>query len=487
MNVWMVIWKYEFLNLLRSRSLIAGLTLVLMAGVFSIQYGKHVIAQQEAVIDTVSRAFELRQQSFFDRLAKQDSIQAAQMAQAKEAGRLAQYRSGYSLAYGGASETIIWHPSSLSPLAIGQKDQYPLYHELSPHSDLYKEVPVVIRSPQTVQVGNFDLSFVFVYLFPLLIIAMGYNILSAERENGTLVLLSVQGDRNRVLLSKLVFRIAVVLALGFVLNLLAFMMLGIASGSHLSTMLSWLLASALYTLFWFSLVFLVVRMDWSGAASALVLGAFWVLFLLLVPAYVQERIENPHVKEQVQQLFNRRGDFPRAFELPTPVLLDSFLRLDHPYPLPAVLSDADTAALSDIQIKSAMSQELQTRFTNSLGHQVVSARGTEYRATQSWDWINPAYVAQHMFNRIAGTELGDYHNYLQALEALQTERRYYVYGYLDGERYDDRDFHAQPKFTLKNGRITVAHVFVQMFPMVLLMIAMILALSIKGSDRKDGE
>src|SRR5690606_31364753 len=141
-------------------------------------------------------------------------------------------------AYGGAGETIIWHPSSISPLAIGQKDQYPFYHRLEPYSDIYNETSAIVRNPQTVQVGNFDLSFVFVYLFPLLIIAMGYNIASSERENGTFILLSVHSDPKKVLRYKMTFRIVVVLGLGLLLNVIAFAMLDMLKTVYLSTLFS---------------------------------------------------------------------------------------------------------------------------------------------------------------------------------------------------------------------------------------------------------
>ena len=45
-----------------------------------------------------------------------------------------------------------------------------------------------VESPLNLMVGRFDLTFVVIYLLPLLVLALSFNVLSEEREQGTLAL-----------------------------------------------------------------------------------------------------------------------------------------------------------------------------------------------------------------------------------------------------------------------------------------------------------
>ena len=58
-----------------------------------------------------------------------------------------------------------------------------------------------MTSPRKLLVGHFDLLFVMVYGYPLLIIALTYNLLATEREEGTLALVLAQPIRLRTLVA----------------------------------------------------------------------------------------------------------------------------------------------------------------------------------------------------------------------------------------------------------------------------------------------
>jgi ABC-2 type transport system permease protein len=100
----------------------------------------------------------------------------------------------------------------LGPVALGQSDLFPSQYDVTNQSSVVFMNPSDIESPWHLMSGHFDLAFVIVYLLPLLIFALSYNLLSAERENGTLRLLLSQPLRLRTLLAgKLSVRAAVLL------------------------------------------------------------------------------------------------------------------------------------------------------------------------------------------------------------------------------------------------------------------------------------
>ena len=79
-------------------------------------------------------------------------------------------------------------PGPLAPLAIGQSDLLPYYFKVSTDARENIVAATELENPQRLLVGRFDLAFVLIYLYPLLILGITYNMLSAEKEQGTLAL-----------------------------------------------------------------------------------------------------------------------------------------------------------------------------------------------------------------------------------------------------------------------------------------------------------
>ena len=112
-------------------------------------------------------------------------------------------------------------PAALGALAIGQSDLYPYYFKVSTGS---KETFInsdEIENPVHLLAGRFDLAFVILYLFPLVILAFSYNLISAEKEAGTLALtLSQPVTLRKVVMAKVTLRALFVVALAAILSIL---------------------------------------------------------------------------------------------------------------------------------------------------------------------------------------------------------------------------------------------------------------------------
>ena len=73
----------------------------------------------------------------------------------------------------------------LTPLALGQSDLYTNRAEVSIGNNNYFSHVLDnddLANPVSQLIGQFDVSFVLVWLVPLVIIAFSYNVVSAERE-----------------------------------------------------------------------------------------------------------------------------------------------------------------------------------------------------------------------------------------------------------------------------------------------------------------
>jgi ABC-2 type transport system permease protein len=85
----------------------------------------------------------------------------------------------------GAGRQAVLHDAALAPIAIGQSDMMPNYYRIGTRSKVEFMYDSEIESPWNLLSGHFDLAFVVVFLLPLMIFALTFNLLSAERESGT--------------------------------------------------------------------------------------------------------------------------------------------------------------------------------------------------------------------------------------------------------------------------------------------------------------
>jgi ABC-2 type transport system permease protein len=102
---------------------------------------------------------------------------------------------------------VVMPPAPLSAFSIGQSDVYPYYFKLGLRSKQTVLNSDEIENPLNLLSGRFDLAFVIVYLFPLLILSLTYNLISEEKENATLALALSQPIRLSTLIAqKTLFR-----------------------------------------------------------------------------------------------------------------------------------------------------------------------------------------------------------------------------------------------------------------------------------------
>lgn len=176
--------------------------------------------------------------------------------------------------------------SPLAPLAFGQSDIRPDYYKVTNRSKINFLYDTEIENPWNLLSGHFDLSFVIVYLFPLLIFALSYNFLSAEREHGTLKMLLSQGIAlPHLVAGKIAVRAAVLLAWAVIVPLVAVTILRpeARSAEYLGPLASWCAFVVAYAAIWFALAFTVNALGRSSATNALILIGAWIVCVLILP------------------------------------------------------------------------------------------------------------------------------------------------------------------------------------------------------------
>lgn len=179
----------------------------------------------------------------------------------------------------------------LAPVSLGQREVLPQTVKLTTRPQTHEGASVDSVSAAT---GPFDLAFVLVFLLPLLVIGASFDLLSREREQGTLALvLSQPVSLATFMIGKAATRMAVLLGVTLMLTLGGALMSGARfTGEQALTALTLFVLIALgYTLFWFALALLVNAYGRSSAANALTLMVMWLGLVVVVPGLASVAVD----------------------------------------------------------------------------------------------------------------------------------------------------------------------------------------------------
>jgi ABC-2 type transport system permease protein len=277
---------FRLVFLHEARVLIADRTLPLVLTLFSVLIG---YAIYNGIVET--RARDIAVASI---LAQQDSRYTSNIDQLRRINAGAEVPAPFSnpadpanIGSGGIGGRYAYVPTNpLAPMAFGQSDMIPNYYLVTYRSRVNFMYDSEIENPWNLLSGRFDVAFVIVYLLPLFIFAMSYNLLSAEREQGTLrMLLSQPLTLTRLVLAKVSIRACAILACAILIPLIALLIFRVEthSATSLVQLGAWAVLVCAYGLFWFAVAVIANAFSRSSAANALTLVASWVVFVLILP------------------------------------------------------------------------------------------------------------------------------------------------------------------------------------------------------------
>ena len=333
-------------------------------------------------------------------------------------------------------------PQAMAFISTGQADLFTHYVKPTVSGNDFALNFTEMTSPVQLLFGSFDLSFVIVYLLPLLIIAFSYNILSSEKENGSLRLLAAQpiSIQNWVLqklglrffwLSILVFGALTLILLAFGLN--PFDQIVVYSG-FLGLIL-------VYMLFWFALAFLVNLWSGSSAKNAVTLIGLWVVFVLLVPSVLNQLGNTIYPMPSRTLMINKMRSLKAEVTEKQDEILDNYLR-DHPE-----YAINDTTQKRSFYHRYMASQNLIKEEMTP----VVKEYEKQLQNQQAWvsrlKWISPAIAVQESMNKMAGTSTGDYESFREQVVGFAGAWREHFMPFLYNNRlFSQQDHSDLPTF-----------------------------------------
>jgi len=405
----------ELWLLMRSRSALLALVLLVLCGTASVALGLASVARDRAAIDRM--------------LAGQPAEERALSAFVADAG---------SGAYYGFQPT--WDaPSDLAFAALGSRDIAPALlrvRALALEAQIYENEAA---NPELALPGRFDLAFVAVYLAPLVLIALLHDLWSGEREAGRYhALAALPQARKRLWTARVLVRVGGVLAA----LLLPFFAGAVIAGTSPLRALGFAGLIVLVVLLWTAIVLLVARRGGRSAVHAASLAAIWFALTLVAPAGANLAINAAVAVPDGAALARENREHVHAgWDRPRDQTMRDFLKL---YPRYA----------SGAAIPPTFHWKWYFAFQH-LGDRHVAQQSQAYREgierradlARLVGWLlPPAGLAQAM-TQLAGTDVAAQLNYQMRIRAYHQRLREFYYDYLFSEKpFGPEELQRVPRF-----------------------------------------
>ncbi len=429
MSTWRTVMGLEWRILRRERSALAILGFFALCLVLSALSSGHHAAQLEAGI---RRAQEAETERYAAAAAKIEAYSRADKAlQSRDP------RSPYYMGSEGAARVAVLPPSPLAAMAVGQRDLAPQAVRVTSGVELAadREIETPMIGPTRLATGPFDPAFLFVFIFPLVVIALSYDLLTGERERGTLAMLLSQPVTQR----QLVLGKAGARALLVVLVTLAFSLLGLAfSGAKLASAVAWahvalfVVVTLGWALFWFAAAIYVNSVGRSSSGNALALVGAWLLLVVVVPGLVQVAVDVIHPPPSRIELLHEVREATQEAEQEL-----ASIQGRH---------DLDQAAQGFAQQVTAMQRRLVAKMEPVLRD--ARARQEERQSlTATLKFLSPAMVVQLAVEDIAGSGNLRHNRFESQVDDYHEAYREFFFSRIDrDQRLGTQELRDVPRF-----------------------------------------
>jgi ABC-2 type transport system permease protein len=311
-------------------------------------------------------------------------------------------------------------PAPLAALSVGQSDLYPYYFKVTSQSKQTFTTNDEIENPTNLLAGRFDLAFVIIYLYPLLILALSYNLISAEREQGTLQMMLSQPVALRSFVTgKVGLRAGLIVALAVGFSLLGFLLGGASFGAEGAwwRLALWVGVVAGYGAFWFALAVMVSALGKSSATNALILAGLWLVFVLLIPSLLNVAVTAAYpVPSRVEMIQATRRASAEATAKGSQLLAKYFE--DHPELTAGGQADPNDFYTRSIAVQGETEKLIQP-VVEHFDQQVMGQQSLVDR----FRFLSPAIVTQAALNDIAGTSVARYRHFLGLVDGFHQSWR----------------------------------------------------------------
>lgn len=266
--------------------------------------------------------------------------------------------------------------------------------------------------------GTLTPAFVLQKIAPLLLLLIGYNVVSRERESRTLDLLIAQGIKPGRILAGKGLALAAVAGLMLVPLVLA-AAVGVGRGEELGVAGVFLGGYALYLSIWCSLIVFISAVTRAASTSLGLLLLSWIFTGLLIPplssTVAASILDSPGKIESdlaVMAAKRKVGDGHNAADPAFTTLKNNLLaqyQVETIEQLPMNFRGI-VAAQAETELTSILNRFAERRMQHELGQAKIA---------RTFGWLSPVLSVREFSMNIAGVDLETHHRFLREAEQVR--------------------------------------------------------------------
>ncbi|MEL6534973.1 MAG: hypothetical protein AAFQ98_06145 [Bacteroidota bacterium] len=397
---------FEAKHFVRSPFKVVAVVLFILAGVYGLHHGARLYHTQQEELAAIQETVSENRQQYLD------------YYDAGKTGPENRPWVNIEEPFWAVWLSNVYHFKAPSPAlvySIGQAEQYGFYKRVSFQSSPYDaDMTQEIANPERLQTGTLDFTFVLLFLLPLLLLILLYNLKSMETEQGFMALIEVQtASRRRWLLSRLLFYVGLVFVVIFGLLIYGATLTEVFASTP-EAFVQMLLYSLFYLLLWALVYLIIVSRGASVMGNTLKMVGVWLMVAFIIPGGVQQWIsmEKP-ANLMTDYIDATRDETQQLYDLPDSVYQAKLQAL-----FPEIL---DSPVMQDSVGRAYAYGDSYAALVNELMKSTIAPIEAENEQKNQWVrasyLFNPVAFFQNRLHTISQTHYDDYQVYRGAIQA----------------------------------------------------------------------
>jgi ABC-2 type transport system permease protein len=268
------------------------------------------------------------------------------------------------------------------------------------------------------KLGSLTPAFIVQTLAPLLLILVGYSVISRERESRTLSYLLSQGTSGFTLQAGKGLALLSVVGL-ILIPLTVSALFTLNSGESIFTVLSFIVGYSLYLIIWVLLTLLASSVFSKNSGSFTALAFVWILLCIVMPRIASTsastlvpaagKIETDFaVKAQLRKLGDGHNDQDPAFNAFKTSLLEKYN-----------VDSIDQLPVNFRGLIASKSEAQQAQVLNKFAEQRMQAELKQTQVARNFGWVSPMVAIKSLSMVVVGTSIETHHRFLREAEQLR--------------------------------------------------------------------
>ena len=402
-NIFLLEWKH----FIRSPYKVIAIFLFILASVYGIHNSLYLYQTQINEIAKIEERVSRERQEFVKKHLAEDQS-TLQNNNSRD----------YTSPYWALRQFPLYHfkkPSPSMVFSIGQSEQYGFYKRITFNSSPYdNDLSEEIANPERLQMGTFDFSFALLFLLPLVLVILLFNIKSNEIEQGFMSLIEVQvTSRNSWIVARVGFYSFLALLMSY--GLILYGSLLMTSPQPIKTSIaSMMLYTFFYVLFWSTLFLLIIIKNKNLLSIILQMSFSFILFAFVTPGIIHQLLSINYPVNLMTDLIDVRDQRQELYAQPHDVI-NSKLRIIYP--------QIENASIIDdsLKVKSVLSQSIPA-LVNNIKKKNIGIVEEEIQSkidfVNKFNIVNPIVFFQNKINAVSETHYDNYQAYRNEIQTL---------------------------------------------------------------------